>query len=84
MPAYTSSAKVAVFRHLGCPGARQAVQIVRRRRRLSTGRLTIERVCLITGHDVSDATPAELSAWIRGHRGICRDHLRPLSILGLT
>ncbi|MFF4829957.1 ISAs1 family transposase [Streptomyces sp. NPDC001312] len=62
--------KVAAFRHLGYPGARQAIQIVRRRRELSTGRLTIERVYLITSLDVFDATPAELAAWIRGHWGI--------------
>lgn len=30
--------KVAAFRHLGYPGARQAIQIVRRRRQLSTGK----------------------------------------------
>ncbi|MEV4039894.1 ISAs1 family transposase [Streptomyces umbrinus] len=62
--------KVAAFRHLGCPGARQAIQIVRRRRELSTGKPTIERVYLIAGLDVSDATPAALTAWIRGHWGI--------------
>ncbi|MGW3423595.1 ISAs1 family transposase [Streptomyces phaeochromogenes] len=62
--------KVAAFRHLGCPGARQAIQIVRWRRELSTGKPTIERVYLIAGLDASDATPAELTAWIRGHWGI--------------
>lgn len=62
--------KVAAFRHLGYPGARQAIQIVRRRRQLSTGKVTIERVCLITNLDASDAGPAELTAWTRGHWGI--------------
>ncbi|MCZ4117932.1 ISAs1 family transposase [Streptomyces sp. H39-S7] len=62
--------KVAAFRHLDYPGACQAVQIVRWRRELSTGKLTIERVYVITSLDVFDATPAELASWIRGHWGI--------------
>ncbi|MEU7436139.1 hypothetical protein AB0B07_35690 [Streptomyces sioyaensis] len=40
------------------------------RRELSTEKLTIERVYVITSLDVFDATPAELAAWIRGHWGI--------------
>lgn len=32
--------------------------------------MTIERVCLITNLDASDAGPAELTAWTRGHWGI--------------
>jgi predicted transposase YbfD/YdcC len=59
--------KVAAFRHLDYPGACQAVQIVRWRRELSTGKLTIERVYVITSLDVFDATLAELASWIRGH-----------------
>ncbi|WSQ56422.1 ISAs1 family transposase [Streptomyces sp. NBC_01217] len=72
--------KVAAFRHLDYPGARQAIQIVRWRRELSTGKLTIERVYLITSLTVFDATCTELATWIRGHRGIenllhhVRDH----------
>lgn len=62
--------KVAAFRHIDYPGARQAIQVVRWRRDLATGKLTIERVYLITSLDVFDATPAELAAWIRGHWGI--------------
>jgi len=62
--------KVAAFRHIDYPGARQAIQIVRWRRELSTGKLTIERVYVITSLDVYDATPAQLAAWIRGHWGI--------------
>jgi predicted transposase YbfD/YdcC len=50
--------KVAKFQHLDYPGARQAIQIVRWRRQLSTGKLTIERVYVITSLDVFDATPA--------------------------
>jgi len=37
---------------------------------LTTGKLTIERVYVITGLDIYDATPAQLAAWIRGHWGI--------------
>ena len=43
---------------------------MRWRRDLGTGKLTIERVYLITSLDVFDATPAELATWIRGHWGI--------------
>ncbi|MBO0913674.1 transposase, partial [Streptomyces laculatispora] len=45
-------------------------QVVRWRRDPATGKLTIERVYLITSLDVFDATPAELATWIRGHWGI--------------
>ncbi|XIJ58029.1 ISAs1 family transposase [Kitasatospora hibisci] len=62
--------KVAAFSHIDYPGARQAVQVVRWRRDLTTGKLTVERVYLITSLDVFDATPAELAAWIRGHWSI--------------
>ncbi|MFD3833565.1 ISAs1 family transposase, partial [Streptomyces sp. NPDC058621] len=62
--------KVAAFRHIDYPGARQAIQVVRRRREMGTGKLTIERVYLITSLSVFDATYAELATWIRGHWGI--------------
>lgn len=62
--------KVAAFSHLDYPGARQAVQVVRWRRDLSTGKLAIERVYLITSLSVFDATCAELATWIRGRWGI--------------
>ncbi|MFC9462768.1 ISAs1 family transposase, partial [Streptomyces sp. NPDC056983] len=56
--------KVAAFSHLDYPGARQAIQVVRWRRDLSTGKLTIERVYLITSLSVFDATCTELATWI--------------------
>ena len=62
--------KGAAFSHIDYPGARQAVQVVRWRREMSTGRLTIERVYLITSLSVFDATCTELASWIRGHWGI--------------
>ncbi|RPK43447.1 transposase family protein [Streptomyces sp. ADI93-02] len=37
---------------------------------MSAGKLTIERVYLITGLTVFDATCTELATWIRGHWGI--------------
>ncbi|WP_326758632.1 ISAs1 family transposase [Streptomyces phaeochromogenes] len=62
--------KAAAFSHLDYPGARQAIQVLRWRRDLSTGKLTIERVHLITSLSVFDATSTELATWIRGHWGI--------------
>ncbi|MFD9427498.1 MULTISPECIES: ISAs1 family transposase [unclassified Streptomyces] len=62
--------KAAAFSHLDNPGARQAIQVLRWRRDLSTGKLTIERVYLITSLSVFDATCTELATWIRGHWGI--------------
>ncbi|MFF1650559.1 hypothetical protein [Streptomyces sp. NPDC058240] len=59
--------KVAAFSHLDYPDARQAIQVVWWRIGLSTGRLTIERVYLITSLSVFDATCTELATWIRGH-----------------
>jgi predicted transposase YbfD/YdcC len=62
--------KAAAFSHLDYPGAHQAIQVVRWRRDISAGKLTIERVYLITSLTVFDATCTELATWIRGHWGI--------------
>lgn len=63
--------KVAAFVHIAYPAARQAIQVVRWRREMSIGKLTIERVYLITSLSVFDATCTELATWIRGgHWGI--------------
>ncbi|MFJ2095335.1 ISAs1 family transposase [Streptomyces sp. NPDC087901] len=62
--------KAAAFSHLDYPAARQAIQVVRWRSDLSTRKLTIERVYLITSLSVFDATCTELATWIRGHWGI--------------
>ncbi|WP_030188413.1 DDE transposase family protein [Streptomyces sp. NRRL S-813] len=53
-----------------CPDARQALQAVRWRQDLGTGKLTIERVYLITSLPPGAATGAQLASWIRGHWGI--------------
>ncbi|WP_432034719.1 ISAs1 family transposase, partial [Streptomyces antibioticus] len=62
--------KTAAFAHLDYPDARQALQIVRWRRDLGSGKLTIERVYLITSLPPGAATGAQLASWIRGHWGI--------------
>ncbi|SOE19374.1 ISAs1 family transposase [Streptomyces sp. OK228] len=59
--------KTAAFAHLDYPEARQALQIVRWRRELGTGKLTIECVYLITSLAPGEATGAQLASWIRGH-----------------
>ncbi|MGI5380775.1 hypothetical protein ACQEV2_42720 [Streptomyces sp. CA-251387] len=53
--------KMAAFRHLDYPDARQALQIVRWRRELGTGKLTIERVYLITSLPPGEATGEQLA-----------------------
>lgn len=59
--------KTATFAHLDYPHARQALQVVRWRRDLGTGKLTIERIHLVTSLPPGAATGSELAAWIRGH-----------------
>lgn len=50
--------------------AAQAVQVVRRRRTIATGRVTLERVYGVTSLRPHQATPADLASWVRGHWGI--------------
>ncbi|MEZ3183265.1 ISAs1 family transposase [Streptomyces pimonensis] len=59
--------KTASFAHLDHPHARQVLQVVRRRRDLGTGKLTIERIYLVTSLPPGAAESSELAAWIRGH-----------------
>ncbi|MFJ4126330.1 ISAs1 family transposase [[Kitasatospora] papulosa] len=59
--------KTAAFAHLDYPHARQALQVVRRRRDLATGKLTIERIYLVASLLPGAATGPELAAWIREH-----------------
>ncbi|MFD4760317.1 hypothetical protein ACFWOJ_15950 [Streptomyces sp. NPDC058439] len=59
--------KTAAFAHLDCPDAKQALQLVCWRQDFTTGKLTIERVYLITSLPPGAATGAQLAAWIRGH-----------------
>ncbi|MEU5540104.1 ISAs1 family transposase [Streptomyces sp. NPDC020362] len=60
----------AAFAHLDYPDARQALQVVRWRRDLGSGKLTIARVYLITSLPPGAATGAQFASWIRGHWGI--------------
>ncbi|GHE14700.1 ISAs1 family transposase [Streptomyces alanosinicus] len=62
--------KTAAFDHIDYPDAKQALQVVRWRRDFTSGKLTIERVYLITSLPPGAATGAQLAAWIRGHRTI--------------
>ncbi|MGW0552418.1 ISAs1 family transposase [Streptomyces altiplanensis] len=59
--------KTVAFAHLDCPDARQALQVVRWRKNLTTGKLTVERIYLITSLPPGAATGLQLAAWIRGH-----------------
>ncbi|GAA2418901.1 ISAs1 family transposase [Streptomyces glaucosporus] len=59
--------KTAAFAHLDYPDACQALQVVRWRKDFTTGKLTIERVYLITSLPPGVATGAQLAAWIKGH-----------------
>jgi predicted transposase YbfD/YdcC len=59
--------KTAAFDHIDYPDAKQALQVVCWRRDFTSGRLTIERVYLITSLPPGAATGAQLAAWIRGH-----------------
>ncbi|MCZ4087886.1 ISAs1 family transposase, partial [Streptomyces antarcticus] len=62
--------KTAAFDHIDYPGARQALQVVRWRREKTKGKLTIERVYLITSLEPGQADGDQLATWIRGHWGI--------------
>ncbi|RKE22080.1 DDE family transposase [Streptomyces sp. TLI_171] len=60
----------SVARGLDFPHAVQAVQVVRRRRTLTTGKVTLERVYGVTSLRPHQASPADLASWVRGHWGI--------------
>lgn len=62
--------KTAAFRHIAYPGARQALQVVRWRRDLAAGKLTIERVYLVTSLNPGEASGARIASWIREHWSI--------------
>ncbi|MFB6552386.1 ISAs1 family transposase [Streptomyces sp. NPDC056405] len=59
--------KTAAFAHLSYPHARQALHVVRWRRDRGTGKLTIERIYVVTSLPPGAATGSQLAAWIRGH-----------------
>jgi predicted transposase YbfD/YdcC len=55
---------------LGFPHAAQAIQIVRRRRRLNSTRWSTETVYAITSLSATQTSPAELADALRGHWSI--------------
>ncbi|MEU7502356.1 ISAs1 family transposase [Streptomyces griseofuscus] len=59
--------KTTAFAHLHYPDARQALQVVRWGKDFTSGKLTIERVYLITSLPPGAVTGAQLADWIRGH-----------------
>ncbi|WP_328674200.1 ISAs1 family transposase [Streptomyces sp. NBC_00328] len=59
--------KVATVNSLRFPGARQAVQIKRRRTDRKTGRTTIKTVYAVTSLTAEQATPAEFAQLVRDH-----------------
>ncbi|MFF5161593.1 transposase [Streptomyces sp. NPDC000348] len=61
------TAIAVAFRHLDCPGARQALRVMRWRKVLTGKKITIERLYFVTGLPPGTATGEELADWIRGH-----------------
>lgn len=59
--------KTAAFRHLDYPDARQALQVVRWRKDLTSGKVSIQRLYFVTSLPAGAATGTELAGWIRGH-----------------
>lgn len=59
-----------VTRGLAFPHAAQAVQIVRRRRTLTTGKVTLERVYAVTDLTAKQADAPEIAHRVREHWGI--------------
>ncbi|MGW5306066.1 ISAs1 family transposase [Streptomyces griseoluteus] len=59
--------KVVTVNNLLFPGARQAVQIKRRRTDRKTGKITITTVYAVTSLTAEQATPLQLARLIRGH-----------------
>ncbi|MFD4949803.1 ISAs1 family transposase [Streptomyces sp. NPDC058409] len=59
--------KVATVNNLLFPGARQAVQIKRRRTDRKTGRTTVKTVYAVTSLTAEQATPSQLARLVRDH-----------------
>lgn len=62
--------KAVTVPRLPLPYAGQALQIVRRRRSVSTGKVSLERVCAVSSLTAHQATAAELAERVRGHCAI--------------
>jgi predicted transposase YbfD/YdcC len=59
--------KVATVNNLLFPGARQAIQVKRRRTDRKTGKTTVKTVYAVTSLAAEQASPAQLAQLIRGH-----------------
>ncbi|MEV6653735.1 ISAs1 family transposase [Streptomyces sp. NPDC051219] len=59
--------KVATVKNLPFPGARQAVQIKRRRTDRKIGKTTIKTVYAVTSLTAEQATPGQLASLVRDH-----------------
>nr|WP_307713740.1 ISAs1 family transposase [Streptomyces sp. V4I23] len=59
--------KAATVNNLFFPGARQAVQIKRRRTDRKTGKTTVKTVYAVTSLTAGQATPAQLATLVRDH-----------------
>ncbi|MEW2260392.1 ISAs1 family transposase [Streptomyces sp. NPDC047869] len=59
--------KVCTVNKLIFPGARQAIQIKRRRTDRKTGRTTVKTVYAVTSLSAEQATPARLAQLVKGH-----------------
>ncbi|WP_323180202.1 ISAs1 family transposase [Streptomyces sp. NBC_00893] len=59
--------KVCTVGNLRFPGARQAVQIVRRRVNRTTGKISLKTVYAVTSLTAEQAPPAQLARLVRGH-----------------
>ncbi|HBF85301.1 MAG TPA: ISAs1 family transposase [Streptomyces sp.] len=59
--------KVCTVNNLLFPGARQAVQIIRRRVHRKTGKISLKTVYAVTSLTAEQAGPAQLAGLIRGH-----------------
>ncbi|WP_327271979.1 hypothetical protein OG609_06955 [Streptomyces sp. NBC_01224] len=72
--------KAATVAGLPFPRAVQALQVVRRRRNVRTGKVTLERIYAVTSLTAEQATAAPLAALVRGHWHIeALHHIRDLT-----
>ncbi|MEV6209536.1 ISAs1 family transposase [Kitasatospora sp. NPDC051914] len=73
--------KAATVPDLPFPHADQVLQIVRRRRVLSTGKLTVERIYALTDLTMHEATAVHLAEHVREHWGVeALHHLRDVTL----
>jgi len=72
-----------VARGLAFPHAALAIQVIRRRRPLSGKKWSTQTRYAVTSLAASQATPAQLAGWIRGHWGIeALHHIRSPGVSG--